>query len=261
MRGKINANFTKQTMAENATMQQIAVETGGKDYLNTNGLKEAVASAVADGSSYYTLGFVPPAKSLDGQFHKLQVRTDNGAFKLAYRAGYYADASDKSSAHNPGSSSLIVTTTMRGAPPSTQVLFQARVLPSDDPTLKGSQLPAGPAGEMSASLHGSTQRAIVDVKMDPHGLAIDDGADGSRTARIEFVLVAYDADGNRVNYLDRGFQLDAKSEKYARAMQNGIPIRLALDLPAGPVNLRIAVHDLNGDRAGSLEIPFGERTR
>jgi hypothetical protein len=35
----------------------------------------------------------------------------------------------------------------------------------------------------------------------------------------------------------------------------GFPLRLSIDLPAGSCSLRIAVHDIDADRAGSLEVP------
>ena len=45
-------NAQKQLMDEQASMQQIAEQTGGKEFLNTNGLKEAVGSAIEKGSNY-----------------------------------------------------------------------------------------------------------------------------------------------------------------------------------------------------------------
>lgn len=251
---KDNADFMKQTMQEQASMEQIAEQTGGKVYINTNGLKDAVADAIEDGSSYYTLGYVP--HTLDGQFHKLQIRIDNRTYKLKYRDGYYADPTDKASLHNPGQMSLVAATTLHGAPASTQILFQARVLDANDPELKSTRVPQGPAGEMTASLRGKTRRVVVDVKADPSGITLQSDPNGAQSARVEFVLIAYDADGNRVNYLDRGFQLNLKPDQLAQLKTNGIPIRLALDLPLAPVSLRIAVHDLVAGRAGSMEIPW-----
>jgi VWFA-related protein len=248
-------NATKQLMKEEASMQQIAEQTGGQEYLNTNGLKEAVASAVENGSSYYSISYVPGAKQLDGKFRKIEVRVDNGAYKLAYRHGYYADPTDKASEHNPGKTSLIVAATLHGAPPSTEIQFEARALPATDPLLAGTKLPDGPAGEDSATLKGPAHRYIVDLKIDPRWFAFQTTPDGAHAVQVEFVLVAYDADGRRVNHLDRGFQMKLKAEQFAHVMSAGIPIRFPLDLPEGRLTLRVAVHDMGAGRAGSLEIP------
>jgi VWFA-related protein len=248
-------NATKRSMAEQASMQQIAEQTGGQEYMNTNGLKEAVASAVENGSTYYTIGYVPAAKQLDGQFRKIQVRLNSRDFKLAYRHGYYADPPDKPSEHTPGQTSLIVAATLHGAPPSTQILFQARALSATDPILHGTRIPAGPAGELTSALKAPLQRFLVDLRIDPHGIQFDTTPDGAYHSKVEFVLVAFDTAGRRVNYLDSGFQMNMKADEYSRTLAAGIPIRLPLDLPVGQFFLRIAVHDLNAGRAGSLEFP------
>ena len=248
--------YMDQLMAEQATLQQIAQETGGKAYINTNGLKEAVASAVENGSGYYTIGYIPPAHSLDGTFHKIKIKVGKVDCRLAYRNGYYADSPDHPSTRNADPASLIMAVALHGAPPATQILFRARVLSPNDPLFKGSPLPTGPLGEMTAMLKPPTRRAIVDLTVDPRDFAYDITPDGLHQAKIEFVLIAYNPVGARVNYVDRGFQASLTPQQYASALAHGIPTRLALDLPNEPVSLRIAVHDLAADRAGSLEIPF-----
>jgi hypothetical protein len=251
-----NKNFLRELQTSQAGMEQIAAETGGKAFINTNGLKEAVGHAVENGSSYYTVGYVPAAKDFDGQYHKFQVRLDNCDCQLAYRLGFYADPPDKPSNRLPGSASPIVAATLHGAPPSTQVLFQAQVLPTTDPLLQGVKLPDGPAGQMAASLKQPAQRYVVDLTVDGHGLAFNTLPDGAHQAQMEFALVAYDAEGSRVNYLDRVYAMKIVPEQFERTMAHGIHVRLALDLPPGRGSLRIALHDLNADRAGSLEVPL-----
>jgi VWFA-related protein len=241
----------QESLQEEATLDQVAMETGGKVYRSTNDLREAVADAAETGASYYTIGFSPAA--LNGQFHKLRVSVDNSEYKLAYRSGYFADLPK----HSPASSidsSLIAATSLHGAPASTQILFEARILDSNDPKLRGSRLPEGPAGELVANLKQPTRRVIVDVKADLAGLALEQTSEGSRSGKIEFVLIAYDAEGKRINYFDKGFQLNLMPQQYAGTLANGIPIRMALDLPTERIFLRIAVHDLNSGKVGSLEV-------
>jgi hypothetical protein len=251
-----NTRFSQQNLAEQAAMKQIAEETGGQAYLDTNGLKEAVESAVDNGSSYYTVGYAPGGK-LDGLFRKIEVRLDGASgYKLSYRRGYYADPPDKPSTHNPGEPSLMTTATLLGAPPATQIIFLARVLPDTDPLFQDATLPSGPQGEMSASLKGPVHRYIVDLTLDPHEITFEEEQNGAHRAQIEFVVAAYDAETTRVNYLDRSIQLNLPSQRFARVMATGLPIRLALDLPQGQTSLRIAVQDLTASRAGSLEVPL-----
>ncbi|HEV2485452.1 MAG TPA: VWA domain-containing protein [Terracidiphilus sp.] len=247
--------FMTQNMQEHGSMQQIAQETGGTASMNTNDLKGAVASAVENGASYYSIAFAPGGKKLDGRFRKIQVRLDNGGYNLAYRRGYFADASNKPSAHNPGTSSTIQSAALHGAPPATQVLFLARVLPATDPAFQGIPIPNIPSGEMAASLKGPTRCYLVDLTVDPHGLVFNSESDGARQAQVEFVLEAYDSDGKRENYVDRSYAINIKPEDFAQKMETGVRARLALDLPEGHSFMRVAVEDLIAGHAGSLEVP------
>jgi len=204
---------------------------------------------------------VPAARRLDGQFHKIQLRLDNGGYQLAYRRGYYADATDKPSGRNPGKTSMMMAATMFGAPPATQILFHARLLAANDPMLQGAAPAPGPAGEMAAALKPPTQRYVVDLHIDPSGFTFSDLPDGARQATVEAVLVAYDTEGKRVNYLDHGYTITIKPERFAQAMANGISARLNIDLPVGQIALRAAVNDLAGGRTGSIEIPVAVPAR
>jgi hypothetical protein len=244
-----------QTMQEQNSMQRIADDTGGKAFIDTNDFGDAVAEVVENGSSYYTIGYVPDRKRFDGQFHTFKVHVDNASYKLAYRSGYYADDPDKPSAHHPGENNLMVAASGYGAPLATQISFVARVLPASDPLLLGVELTKGPVGEMTATLKGPLHRYVADLVLDLHGLVFDTLADGSRQTNIEFALVAYDEEGTRVNYLEHGFQLTLKPDRFPKLMTSGIPIRAELDLPEGQGSLRIAIHDIAAGRVGSLEVP------
>ncbi|MGB6687964.1 MAG: VWA domain-containing protein [Terracidiphilus sp.] len=252
---KADAEFHERTKAEHAAMEQFAEQTGGEAYFNTNGLKEAIASAVENGSSYYTIGYVPAAKKLDGKFRAIKVHVDNGGYELAYRRGYFAAAPDQTSSHDSQPPSQMTESVVHGAPAATEILFRARVLPATDPLLRGTNIPAGPAGEMASELKEPMQLTIVDVTLDSRSLALNETSDGAHHARVEFSLVAYDASGKRLNYLIRGVQFNIMREIYERTVAEGVPVRLALDLPAGESSLRIAIYDLSVGRVGSLEVP------
>jgi VWFA-related protein len=251
--GNDDAKFLQQTQAEQASMREIAEDTGGKAYMNTNGLKEAVANAVENGSSYYTIGYVPLKKDFHGEFRKIQVRLDGSDYKLEFRTGYYADSPGKPGPRAIEQTSLINAVAVHGAPPDTGILFRARMLPATDLSLKDAKLAAGPAGEMSAHLKQPTVRYVVDLAIDPRGIVFKPNEKGAQEAKIELLLVGYNSEGGRVNYLDRGFSLSLAEDRYRQALAHGLPIRMELDMPAGPGFLRAAVHDLTAGRAGSVE--------
>ena len=240
-----------------ATMQQVADDTGGKAYVETNDLNKAVAGAIENGSSYYTLAYVPKNAVLDGRYRTIKVTLDDDhGLKLAYRRGYYADAPAGTSPAGTGPSSVFAAALDHDAPAATEILLKARVLPAADPAFQSVILPTGPAGDKSVSFHGPAHRYIVDLTIDAHGLALDNLPDGSRKAAIELVMIAYDGLGHPLNDYTHAFQVGLNAAQFQRILSSGISVRLPFDLPAGQVDLRVGVHDLNADRAGSLEVPL-----
>jgi VWFA-related protein len=247
--------FMQQTTAEHATMQQIAEETGGVPYYDTNPLKSAVALAIQNGSDYYTLAYVPNDKADDGRLHKIQVNLpDAPTYKLAYRHEYVTESAKKQLVN--GQVGSIVAAMMRGAPASSEIAFKVRVVPTSDPELKGLPSKSGVAGTVAPTVKGPLQRYWFDYAADLHGTALNETADGMHQGSIEIVAVAYDRDGNRLNTVDQGYQVDLSPAKFDQVMQKGLQIHEEIDLPPGEIYLRTAIHDITTDRVGSVEIPL-----
>jgi VWFA-related protein len=250
-----STKFFQQTSAEHATMQQIAEETGGHAYYDTNGIKEAVAAAIQNGANYYTLAYIPENKGDDGRFHKIQVSVpDAPSYKLTFRRGYIAESPKKQPSNTPVSS--VVAAMLRGAPAFSEIVFKLRVLPFDDPLLKGATAQSGTAGDLSPKVKGPVERYALDYAADMHNASITETPDGLNHALLEFVAIAYDRDGARLNFIDKSFTVNLTEDQYKQVMQKGLQIHQQIDLPAGEVYLRAAVHDLTSDRIGSVEVPL-----
>jgi VWFA-related protein len=74
-------------------MEQLAADTGGKAFFNTNDLNAAMMHAIENGSHYYTLVYTPTNKKMAGAYRKIEVKTTVGKYNLSYRRGYNADDS------------------------------------------------------------------------------------------------------------------------------------------------------------------------
>lgn len=246
--------FLGQNMVEHLAMSQIAEETGGKVIVNSNGLSDAAADAIQDGSSYYTLGYVPAREKWDGKFRRIKVQVAGGHYGLAYRRGYFAEDSGTASAPAPGMTAPIVAALARGAPPLSQILFEARALAASDPAAKAVEPQAGPAGKLT--LKPPVQRYLVDFSVDPHGLAWTAAPGGSAHAEFELVMVAWNEDGQRVNYTDQAFGPTLNPRQSAAALRSGIPLHQEIDLPPGRIYLHLAIHDLRNQHIGAMEIPL-----
>jgi VWFA-related protein len=261
-----------QRNANHTTMDEIARDTGGKAFYNTNGLNDALAEIADQGSFFYTITYTPTDTAADGKFRKIQVKlsredSDKGA-RLAYRRGYYAaDAKEikAESAKPPGDP--LHPFMGPGMPASTQIPLALRVqrittqpgarAPDDAPPLqaRNQTLPAKPAGD-NPNLKGPLTRYRVDFVIAASGLELDPNPDGSRRGKIEATIVIYDHEGHAVNWMVRNVDLDMDAARYAQVKANGVNFSLDIDVPNGGVTLRSGIFDLNANLAGTLEIPL-----
>jgi len=247
--------FLTDTTEEHFSMQQIAEETGGEAFVDTNGLKDAIARAITDGSHYYTVGYVPALKQYDGLYRHIRINIDGG-YQAEYRRGYFADDPAKVPVNPQAAQNEMNSAVVRGAPPLSEVLFKVRIISADEPTVKGVKPSPGAAGEPGKGLKRPMKRYLVDYAVDPHPLASSTTPDGVRHARVEFTLIAYDGDGKRLNYVDQGMAFNFTQPLYDQVMQRGIPVHQEIDLPQGLIYLRVVVHDLGNSKVGSTEVPL-----
>jgi len=92
-RGNAMAPYS-QGAAERAkavtAMEWVAESTGGRAFYNTNDFGKVIRQTVDDGSNYYTIGYSPTDKNMDGSYRRIEVRVKERGLHLAYRRGYYA---------------------------------------------------------------------------------------------------------------------------------------------------------------------------
>jgi VWFA-related protein len=131
---KDNQNFFAQTAGEQTTMNQMARDTGGEVFVNTNGLKGAIEKAIAAGSDYYTIDYEPTNHDWNGNYRKTEVKVDRPKIALSYRRGYYADDPRASLKHKeeggknaPPAYSALDNAMRWGAPNPTEIVFTAKV--------------------------------------------------------------------------------------------------------------------------------------
>ncbi len=72
------------------TMQELAKMTGGTAFYNRNDLGVAIRQSIEQGSSYYSIGYVPQNPRWDGKFRRVEVKLLHRKASLSYRRGYYA---------------------------------------------------------------------------------------------------------------------------------------------------------------------------
>ena len=232
-------------------MNQIASDTGGKAFYNTNDLDTAIGRSLADGSQYYTLVYSPENKKMDGQFRKIEVKVAGAKVKLSYRRGYNADeemvrAQDGKADENPLRRELT-----HGMPNTTQILFSAHVVPMSPQPEPGSKK----AG-MNPALTGPTTRYSIDLRILCNDVKLEEGANGIHQGAVTVGLMGWDSKGKALNWEEGTQNMALKPETYASAQKSGIPAYMEVDLPNTDLYIKLGVEDVATGKTGTLEIPL-----
>jgi VWFA-related protein len=74
---------------EQATLQSVAQQTGGRAFFNRNDLSDSVREAIDDGQVTYTLGFYSARERPDGNYHSLKVKVERHGTEVRHRAGFF----------------------------------------------------------------------------------------------------------------------------------------------------------------------------
>lgn len=218
--------------ASEQMMTQIAGDTGGQAFYNTNDLKSAFRKAIEDGSTFYTLAYVPPGQHWNGEYRHIKVTLDRRGTHLAYRRGYYAAPWKPT----PAAAAQMFTSAMQpGIPESTMLAFHAKVEPPD-------------------SAHSVLR---ITYQVPANDVAFQDSASRQKRARIEFVSVAYAKDGARAGVDSQIATLNLKPDVYRQFLNSGaIAFHQQLQLKPGGYDLRLGILDQTTGRFGTIDVPL-----
>ena len=239
---------TPANVANTASMEQLATDTGGEASYSSNDLTKAMTQAVQNGTHYYTLVYTPSNTRMDGKFRRIDIKPIQGKYKLAYRRGYYAD--NGAATQNAPSTDPLARFLVPDVPSSTQIVYQVNVVPS------GSQPePNGARAGGNAKLADPLVRYRIDFVIPAKDVNLQSGPNGTHTGKIEVALVAYDREGKELNWTAESMAESLDAASYASAEQSGLPAHLEIDLPKIDAFVTTGVYDWASQKIGTLEIP------
>jgi hypothetical protein len=159
-------------------MDELAKDTGGKAFYNTNGINDALTRVINNGTRYYSLAYSPTNSKMDGKYRRIQVKLVKGKDTLAYRRGYYADDLEAvlAAGQKPETDPLLMLMG-RNLPEYSQILYKIKVLPSDP-----QPAPDAPRIGNNTDLKGPFTRYGVDFAVSPQDLRLDPTPDGGTSA-------------------------------------------------------------------------------
>jgi VWFA-related protein len=234
--------------ARQLMMEQVAEESGGKAYYDTNSLSGALAEAIESGSHYYTLSYAPPRKKDDGHWHTIHVVVNRPGLNLVYRAGYNAEdpLSAKAIAPGPGLKQAVAQgKALEGA----DLVFDVNVEPSGDDS------DARPATRMLSAHGPATPMARYNIVFSVPADEITPVA-GRAAELLLFEVEAYGPTGKPVRAIAQRVQVPPLIDEHGDVV--GTPFRFTqqLDLPVGQIFLEVSVVDEESKSTGRLEIPL-----
>lgn len=212
------------------TMDQIARDTGGEVFRNTNDLSGALHRALKDSESYYVLGYYPDRKKWDGKFHTIKVVPANKQLRARAREGYYA--SDPANWRKGDDKALINADSMSSLN-ATGLLFYAHVL---TPEKKG-------------------QETTVEILLDANTVSYGDGPEGTYTTDLEFQVGAFTPEGKLQKVESQVAQADLHRDTHAQLLKTGMPVKMTMKLDPGRYLVRVAARDNRNGHLGTVDVP------
>jgi VWFA-related protein len=263
-------NLSQQTFilgdeATRMTMDTLADDTGGHAFYGTNGLQEAVNSAMISGSTYYSLTYAPTNPKYDGGLRHIKVTLKKSGCMLSYRKTYYADDLEAAALRVADAPQNPLTPSLeRGTPLSHGLFLEAQLEASGPP------VPATPAQmqvlsqfeDLQTKRKAKTtpkapvlmQQYLISYGLVARQLEMPTDDAGAHQASLEFGLISYDEDGRKLNGLDTHIDDTIPAPRYAKLASDGYHVVQSVAVPVTASSIRFAVRDIRGNRVGSLEV-------
>jgi len=253
-------NQDKERNSEQSLMQEVADQTGGRAFVNTNGLSDVMAKITSESADFYTLSYTPTNAKMDGGWRNIDVKVAGAKFNLSYRRGYFARDMDlpgaamatrqkeinKLAAQNPGAVDPLLPFMDLGMPQSEQILYMVKIQPV------APKADAAAPEQPGAKIPG--QAYSVDFAIDLKDLDLKLDTDGLHKGTLNITMIAYDRYGKIASRQDHVVQLNLKPDVYAYFQKTGVPPHFPIELPKGQYWLRIGVYDQGSRKVGTMEV-------
>jgi VWFA-related protein len=211
--------------AHHDVMQELALRTGGRAFINTNDVAIALRDALDEGAASYTLGYYPSQYDESGKFRRLQVKAKCPGCAVRHREGYFGaerPGADRAAARETLSALVAAPFDVAGIPIAVQ---------------------AAAMGE----------RLRVAVRLDPASITLRE-ARGRWLGRLDVVMIFLDEAGESKGGGEEALPLDLSAADREAAMASGFNYRQSLPRVAGASRLVVAVRDVPTGRVGTVRI-------
>jgi len=246
--------------ADQANMQRLADQTGGRAFVNTNGLSDVMAKISNESADFYTISYTPTNAKMDSTFRNIDVKVAGGKFSLSYRRGYLARDTDlpgvsvatreqalhKLAEQNPSAVDPLLAFMDLGMPQSEQILYKLKIEQVS---------PKADAAAMEQNgQSGKGQSYAVDFAIDLKDVDLKLDSDGLHTGALNISLIAYDRYGKIGSRKDFLVPLNIKPDVYSLFERTGVQLHRDMLVPKGQYWLRTGVFDRVSGKVGTMEV-------
>ncbi len=142
---------------------------------------------------------------------------------------------------------------LQGALRSAELPIQVRAMPVETASPAPSVPVEASGGERAVFLSGHPATYAIDLRVDPS--AINFAQQGGREiAKVYYAVVAYDQSGHKVfNVASGAISANLDNDRFKSLLSDGLRARQVLELPPGPLILRIGVEEIQTGHTGSVE--------
>ncbi|HTV81873.1 MAG TPA: VWA domain-containing protein [Acidobacteriaceae bacterium] len=244
-----------ERIEEHGTMIMLAKETGGRAVYDSNALKEAVADALSDGEHFYTIAYTPRNADFKGKWRKIDVSLDvepaKGKYKLLFRHGYFATSgTPEQDTGEQGERQVFAAAMQDGVPPSSQILFKARVVAPDK------HPPTGPILGQNQKMKDRGARYVIDYAISLRHVDLALAPHGVHAGRVIVEAVAFNDEGNPVNWISNVAPIALTPAVWNMYAEDGLQVHQVLDVPKEEIRLHLGVYDPASGNVGTMEIPI-----
>lgn len=211
------------------SMRTLAEGSGGRVYLNSNAIGDAVRRAIDDSRVSYVLGYYSPGTAPDNKFHTIDVRVNRGGLDVRHRKGYLALA-----------------------PPARRTSRERldglkRIMLSP---LESSAFPLRAHVERESPADGT-----IVVWVDPAALTWAMKKD-VREGAIDVLIAQSTPGGEYFTIKEMTVDLTADPERYQQMIGDGLTLSSKFTLRGDAYRLHVVVADAASQSVGSLIVPL-----
>lgn len=213
------------------TMEEMASDTGGEAFINSNDLATAIRKVVEDSEITYTLGFYIETSSLDDKFHEIKVEVKRPGLNVHYPKGYFA-AKDLPATQNESHTAFLAA--IRSPLDAASIPLDVRVDHTEQP-----------------QPHSLQVLGVVGIK----NFRLPE-QDGIRTGVIDVYAIQQDMTGKVLQQVNNRLRLKLTEQQYQTYLQSGIRFREIIQPNPQTAMLRVIVQDPDTSHVGSVIIPL-----